>query len=111
MSIFIYLLGLAIGVIAFLYILSAYDKGKKTIKGITGTPENSVKPEEVKFNKFAARAPGTRMCPLCRSELSKYEALYASKEKNADGEKILIHGCRYCYKPDEEKSLPRKSDM
>jgi hypothetical protein len=49
------------------------------------------------------------MCPLCRTRLSKYEALYASRARFSDGDKILIHGCRYCYKPDEDPDSVKKS--
>jgi len=109
MKILVYLMGLVIGITAFLYILSIYDKGKKQVRKITRKTGPPVNPDNVRFNNLRSVAPGTRMCPLCRSELNKYEALYASQEKTGTGTKILIHGCRYCYRPDKDPDNPEKS--
>lgn len=114
----IYLAGFLIGAAIFLYLFSAYQSGVEKFKtrGDTGgpKPDSSESPESLEtknFRRLPARAPGTRTCPLCGSELTKYEALYASKNILGGEAKILIHGCRYCYKSDENPDSSRRSDL
>lgn len=49
------------------------------------------------------------MCPLCRSKLSKYEALYAAPVVGDKDQKLMIYGCRYCYKNGEDPDTVKKS--
>jgi len=110
MSAILYLIGLIIGATVFIYLYSSYQSGKEKLKEMRGQkkpPTQSVNPERVDYFSMP-RAPGTRLCPLCGKELSKYEALYASETIEEGKKKILIHGCRYCYKDKEEK---RPSDQ
>lgn len=103
MSEILYLIGLIIGATVFIYLYSSYQSGKEKLKEIRekkNPPEQTVNPERVDYFSIP-RAPGTRLCPLCGTELSKYEALYASEVEEGGKKKILIHGCRYCYKDKE----------
>lgn len=110
MSEILYLIGLIIGATVFIYLYSSYQSGKEKLKELRekkDTPETTVNPERVDY--FAMpRAPGTRLCPLCGKELTKYEALYASETEEQGKRKILIHGCRYCYK--EKADKPEKEE-
>ena len=102
MSALLYLIGLIIGATVFIYLYSSYQQGKEKLKEIRGQskPAPTMNPDMVDF--FAIkRAPGARLCPLCGKELTKYEALYASEVEEQGKKKILIHGCRYCYKEQE----------
>lgn len=99
MSALLYLIGLIIGATVFIYLYSSYQQGKEKLKEMRGQskPAQSMNPDTIDY--FAIkRAPGTRLCPLCGKELTKYEALYASEVEEEGKKKILIHGCRYCYK-------------
>lgn len=113
MNILIFIAGLAIGISVFVYLLNAYERGKAKVKeirlGKTPQRNSSVTAENIAVQTNLKRAPGERMCPLCRSSLSKYEALYASQVDTKWGPKIMIHGCRYCYKPDEDPDQVKKS--
>ncbi len=113
MSTFIFIIGLALGISGFLYILSLYDSGKRKIKKISGKitekPKQEISPESISFKDY--HPPGSRICPLCRSSLTKYEALYASKIETVKESKIFIHGCRYCYKSDEDPEKQKKSSF
>lgn len=99
MSALLYLIGLIIGATIFIYLYSSYQQGKEKLMEMRGQskPAPSMNPDMVDY--FAIkRAPGTRLCPLCGKELTKYESLYASEVEEQGKKKILIHGCRYCYK-------------
>jgi hypothetical protein len=111
MSAVLYLIGLIIGATVFIYLYSSYQSGREKIKEFRDgkkPPEPSVNPERVDYFNLK-RAPGTRLCPLCGKELSKYEALYASETEENGKKKILIHGCRYCYK-DKDKEEEKKEE-
>ncbi len=112
-----YLAGLAAGVILFLYFFSLYESGKERITkarrgGEAGAPKTAerIEPDEVSV-KSAQSFPRRRICPLCGAALARFEALYAAKMKTADGEKIMIYGCRYCYRPDEDPEAKKKSEF
>lgn len=112
MSEILYLIGLLIGATVFIYLYSSFQTGKEKLKEMRGEknpPETSVNPERVDYFSMK-RAPGTRLCPLCGKELSKYEALYASETEENGKKKILIHGCRYCYKDKEEKKDEKREE-
>lgn len=117
MTALIYIAGFLIGAAVFLYFLSIFQSGAEKLAKMrkeTAAPDPEATPEKVDtggFRRNPGRAPGVRMCPLCNSELTKYEALYASKFKAAGEIKILIYGCRYCYKPEKDSDAPRKSDL
>lgn len=102
MNTLIFIIGLVIGVSAFFYILSAISGSKNKIKKIANGRNKAVKqniePETIGFKGIKAIPPGTRICPLCRSELTKYEGLYASKINEKSENKIMIMGCKYCFK-------------
>ncbi len=106
----LYLIGLIIGATVFIYLYSSYQTGKEKLKEMRDSknpPEPTMNPERVDYFSMP-RAPGTRLCPLCGKELTKYEALYASETEEQGKKKILIHGCRYCYKDKEEKKEENK---
>jgi hypothetical protein len=113
MNILIYIVGLVIGAAIFMYMLSTYESGKEKVKKFrqqkSPNPEPSVKSDAITYRDNIKRAPGQRICPLCGSFLSKYEALYASHVETQWGSKIMIYGCRYCYKPDEDPEKAKKS--
>lgn len=102
MNALIFILGLAIGITAFLYILSAVSTGLNKL-GKSGAEQNkalrqNIEPETIGFRGRKNLPPGSRICPLCGSELTKFEGLYASKISEKTENKILIMGCKYCYK-------------
>lgn len=107
MNIFIFIAGLAIGVSAFLYVLSAVSGGMKKIQNPSGetdkkksekTVKQNIEPDSIGFRGRFKVPPGSRICPLCGSELTKYEGLYATRIKDNSEYKILIMGCKYCFK-------------
>jgi len=119
MSIVLYAAGLLIGIALFLYILSLYNTGKSRVTGFarekkpsengregkkTGitpgdkTAVTEIKSENIRFKGLSDVPPGERICPLCRTPLTRFEPLYASQTKTESGQKILIHGCPRCYK-------------
>ncbi len=107
MNIFIFILGLAIGISAFLYVLSAVSEGMKRIHNPSGeqnrknhdkSVKQNIEPDTIGFRGRFKVPPGSRICPLCGSELTKYEGLYATKIKDNSEYKILIMGCKYCFK-------------
>ena len=106
MGIFLYAAGLIIGITIFLYILSTYESGKEKFKNYMEKkqppPEPKLRPEEIDIVQRTPYITGKRVCPLCGTTLQMYEALYASQVKTETSNKILIYGCRYCYKPDED---------
>ena len=117
MTALIYIFGFLIGAAVFLYFLSVFQSGAEKISSMKN-PDSRPRPEPVTdrvdtggLRRFPGRAPGTRMCPLCGSELTRYEALYASRLKTGNDVQILIYGCRYCYKPEENAETARSSDI
>ncbi len=102
MSALIFILGLAIGISAFLYIFSAISGGMNKIgksgAGKKKIVKQNIEPETTGFRGRKTLPPGTRICPLCGSELTKYEGLYASKITEKSENKIVIMGCKYCFK-------------
>lgn len=122
MSILLYAAGLIIGLTVFLWLLSAYESGKEKMRQMMQKPAPGPGPgarqeaatemrnEEVEFAQPQRRPPGKRICPLCSTPLQKYEALYAGHVESPSGNKILIFGCRYCYRPDEDPDEEKRSD-
>lgn len=45
-----------------------------------------------------------RICPLCGSQLEKHQSLYAEMYEGTHRPKVIIHGCRFCYKPSGHKA-------
>jgi hypothetical protein len=114
MSVLLYFAGLVIGVAAFLYVYALIADGKEKIKTselLKNSPVQNVDSSTVSFRNRPALAPGTRICPLCGSSLTKYEGLYASKVMERGSEKLIIMGCRYCYRENENPEKPKKSAM
>lgn len=113
MSILFYIAGLIIGIAAFLYVYALIADGKEKIKNL-GSPKEAASVQKmetgtISFRNRPALAPGTRICPLCGSSLTKYEGLYASKVMERGSEKLIIMGCRYCYRENEDPEKPKKS--
>ena len=102
MSSFIFIFGLLIGISVFIYIYSAVKEGRKKVSKLVSLKDKEVKevvePENIGFRGIRSLPPGERICPLCGSILTKYEGLYASKIIEKSEKKILIMGCKYCYK-------------
>jgi hypothetical protein len=108
----LYIVGLILGAAAFFYLLAAFRSGKEKVMEMTGKkPAAKTTVEPGRISNLPKRAPGTRTCPLCGSGLTRYEALYASVLEEGTGRKILIHGCRYCYKPDEDPERAKRSAL
>lgn len=124
MNILFTMFGLIIAVIIFLYFLSAADSGKRKFQelrlavtvprnGITAKNSNQVPENQAGIKSVITRRKASqlddslkdmlphRTCPLCRSELSRDEPLYAHNMEYYGKRTILIYGCPYCYK--EEK--------
>ncbi|MFW5770860.1 MAG: hypothetical protein ACOCX9_05440 [Spirochaetota bacterium] len=107
MEYFLYFIGFVAGVAIFLYLFSLVEDSREKLKkrgaATAGTEKNPA--QQPVSDGTPARAytfPRERICPLCGASLSKYEALYASQVKEGENKKILIYGCKYCYKPDED---------
>jgi len=112
MSAFLYMAGLLIGITLFLYIYSTIQSGKEKIEEIKNPKKTEPITDAVETPYPAFRnnqPPGSRMCPICGNGLTKYEALYASHIDTTAGKKILIHGCKYCYKPGDEEELSQNA--
>lgn len=114
MNFLLYLIGLLVGAAIFFYFLSLYHSGadalaarrtagKKTDKGIEMDAAALDPASQQVF-------PRERICPLCGAVLLKYEVLYASRVVLPGGDKILIHGCRYCYRPVEENGAKAEAE-
>lgn len=105
-----YLIGGVIAIAVFFYFVSSYESAKERVRGggrtggRNGDAHSPIKiaPQNI-FMKNLKRPPGTRLCPLCGSTLTQFEALYAEQVKGDKGRKILILGCRYCYKEGEDQ--------
>ena len=109
MNLLFYLVGLLIGVAFFLYMLSLYHTGKDKISEILSSdrrknsPENNVDIEPDSISGGDGQVyPRERICPLCGAVLQKYEALFASRFETENSSRILIYGCRYCYRSDND---------
>lgn len=104
MTVFLYIVGLTMGVALFFYLLNLASTGRDKLKKApsvkTPSPQRGNEPSRPPLETIP---PGERICPLCRSKLSKYEPLYAVPVKGDRDQKLMIYGCPYCYK-DEEKS-------
>ena len=58
--------------------------------------------------------PKPRICPVCKSRLGQKDSLFAEmyhKAKEGHKTKVFIHGCRYCYKPNEKNPLTDWDDI
>ncbi|GAB4219930.1 MAG TPA: hypothetical protein PL059_06215 [Spirochaetota bacterium] len=109
----LYILSFGAGIAVFLYLLSLYHHIKERPKPDNKQPAQKVTQDKIQFKSQPVNEPvhlKERTCPVCGSKLSKYEALYASKIVK-DSTKILIYGCRYCYKPQEDPDKKKKSDI
>ncbi|MEJ5362921.1 MAG: hypothetical protein WBK20_03430 [Spirochaetota bacterium] len=108
----LYILSFGAGIAVFLYLLSLYHHIKERPKPDIKQPQKTIQ-DKIQLRPQAVDEPvhlKERTCPVCGSKLSKYEALYASKIVK-DSTKILIYGCRYCYKPQEDPNTKKKSDI
>jgi hypothetical protein len=110
------LTGLIIGGGVFFYLFTLYESGKEkiksNIKGVkpAGKPDIKIEPGTVAYRNMKAY-PKERICPLCGSMLTKFEGLYAARLDMKEGRRILIYGCRYCFKSDENPDVERKSEF
>ncbi len=113
MDVLLYFAGLVIGVTVFLYIYSTVNSAKEKLAAGKNPeeplPSESIEPGTIAFRKRPALPPGTRICPMCGSALTKFEGLYASRIDMANSSKIMIMGCRYCYKDDADTERPVKT--
>jgi hypothetical protein len=110
MNIFLYASGLIIGIVSFLYIGSFLRDTTEVITQKKLLAKQKAKDEEDRKHFFENLPinkikPGLRICPFCREELSRDEPLYASRVLDNDESKLLIHGCRFCYKPEKTINL------
>jgi len=114
MNFLFYLIGLLIGVAVFFYFLSLYHTGADALAGRRAAGQKKDGGMEIDAAAVDAAAqqayPRERVCPLCGAVLTKYEVLYASRVEMPGGDKILIHGCRYCHRPVEENGVKQEGD-
>jgi|YNPMSStandDraft_1061717.scaffolds.fasta_scaffold33151_2 ABC-type antimicrobial peptide transport system permease subunit len=106
MNTFLVIIGILIGVILFLYLLSEYHtiKDKIELKEVDIEKENFNETESKKReNKNSEQGLKKRFCPLCGSELGENDSIYAEMYEGESRPKVIIHGCRYCYKPSGRK--------
>lgn len=115
MEYFLYFIGFVAGVAIFMYLFSMFQEGKERLqKRSSAAPghKKGIQPEQQpQPQQQAYTYPRERICPLCGARLSKYEALYASQVKDGESRRILIYGCRYCYRPDENSDQKRTTDI
>ncbi len=116
MNTILYISGLLIGIAAFIYILSIYEKARVKLSSPvqekkSEVPSFNIEDGTIAFNKRPALPPGTRICPLCGSSLTKYEGLYANKNIRGDSASLIIMGCKYCFKESENSAIPKKSQL
>ncbi len=108
MNLLFYLVGLVIGAAVFFYVLSLFHSGSDALASRRTGKKVKSGNMEIDAASLAMRSPQIypreRVCPLCRAVLTKYEVLYASRHETPEGARILIHGCRYCYRPGDEKN-------
>ena len=113
-----YFVGFLAGVAIFLYIYSLYHSGKDAImRKVSGSDSGtgtagkiSVEPGSIEYRSLQSY-PRERVCPLCGAILSQYEALYAARLETGNSSKIMIYGCRFCYKPDEDPEEKKKNEF
>lgn len=111
-------LGLIMAVLFFIYFINALDEGKRKIKELTDpvaispgrrvaeevTPQSgsgtyvrknlSVKNLSEAEKDLVPR----RICPVCMTELSRDQPLYAGNMEHLGKRTILIYGCQFCYR-------------
>ena len=106
----LYILSFVVGIALFVYLLSLYHTLKDKLIQNQKKVINPISQPKVEQTTLQPKPLKERTCPVCGSMLSRYEALYASKVVK-DSTKILIYGCRYCYKPDEDPDKKKTSDI
>jgi len=113
-NVLVYLIGLLIGAAVFFYFLSLYHSGSDALAARRAAGKRTDKGMEMDAAALDPAPqqvyPRERICPLCAAVLTKYEVLYASRVEMPEGAKILIHGCRYCYRPGEENGANRSGN-
>lgn len=119
------LFGIIMAVILFIYTLHVLESGKKTYiklrdtvvipdvsRNASGnTTENAPVSTVVRKNGAVQHLSDEqkdfipkRICPLCRTELTRDEPLYAGNTLANGNRTILIYGCQYCYRTGTEKT-------
>jgi len=116
MEYFLYFIGFVAGVAIFLYLFSLVEDSREKFQKRGTTPVSTTKkpaqqPENDETSVRTYTFPRERICPLCGASLTKYEALYASQVKEGENKKILIYGCKYCYKPDEDSQQRKVTNI
>ena len=100
--IFIFL-GVLISVAIYLYFINklheSEDRSKKEEVDVEAEEKEPIKTKEEKPEGLKPR-----FCPLCNSSLVKHDSIYAEMYKGEQRPKVVIHGCRYCYKPSGKKT-------
>lgn len=101
MTAMLYLVGFIIGAAVFIYLYATFNEGKDRLTRSAQERADAARPE-VSAERVAVpglkRPPGSRICPLCAKELTEFEPLYATQVDDAQGSRILIYGCPYCFK-------------
>ena len=104
MNSLIFIFGLLIGISIFFYIYSSVKDSQEKSGKFASAKDKEVKeivePDNIGFRGTRSIPSGSRICPLCGSVLTKNEGLYATKIFDGSERKILIMGCKYCYKDD-----------
>ncbi|MCX7678692.1 MAG: hypothetical protein N2316_05685 [Spirochaetes bacterium] len=105
MSALLYLLGLLLGAAIFFYLLSLYHTGVDKLSARRkGTHCRSMEIDPTLMEIVSRQAfPRERICPICKAILTYDDVLYATRVEQPKGAKILIHGCKYCYRAHPEE--------
>ncbi len=106
MNALVYLLGLLLGAAVFFYILSLYHSGADALAARKKGKSNGKIELDPNLMEIISRQayPRERICPLCKAVLTGDDVLYATRVEQPAGPKILIHGCRFCYRPSQENA-------
>lgn len=104
MNALFYLLGLLLGAAVFFYLLSLYHTGVDKLSSRGKRQQRSPMEIDAEIMEIVSRQtyPRERICPLCKAILTHDDVLYASRVEQPSGPKILIHGCKYCYRAHKE---------
>lgn len=104
MSALVYLLGLLLGAAVFFYILSLYHSGVDALAARKKEKRDGRIELDPMLAEIVSRQvyPRERICPLCKAILTGDDVLYATRVEQPMGPKILIHGCRFCYRQKRE---------
>ncbi len=92
------ILGIVIGLIILLFLMNIkYSVEEKSYKKKKVSKVNEDREEEL----------GTRprYCPVCNSRLGPKDVIYAEIFQSEPRDKVVIKGCKYCYRLSPEEAV------